>query len=61
MGLPVQPQYLKITDLSLVPPEYIKPITEASVMKSEIKKQLVDTGEVLPWCRLVEGRSLTIR
>ena len=52
---------LEITDLSLVPPEYIKPITEASVMKAEIKKQLVDTGEVLPWCRLVEGRSLTIR
>lgn len=52
---------LEITDLSLVPPEYIKPITEASVMKGEIKKQLVDTGEVLPWCRLVEGRSLTIR
>ncbi|MGI5885709.1 MAG: siphovirus Gp157 family protein [Candidatus Spyradocola sp.] len=52
---------LEITDLAKVPPEYLKPITEESVRKTEIKRELVDTGEVLPWCRLVEGRSLSIR
>ena len=52
---------LEITDLTKVPAEYIKPITEDNVRKADIKRQLVDTGEVLPWCRLVEGRSLSIR
>ena len=52
---------LEITDLTKVPPEYLKPVTEDSVRKTEIKRELVGTGEVLPWCRLVEGRSLTIR
>ena len=52
---------VEITDLSKVPPEYLKPITEDSVRKADIKRELIDTGEVLPWCRLVEGRSLIIR
>jgi len=52
---------LEITDVAKVPQEYFKPRTEDDVRKADIKKQLVDTGEVLPWCRLVEGRSLSIR
>lgn len=52
---------LEITDLTAVPEEYFKPRTEADVRKSEIKKELTETGEVLPWARLVSERGLTIR
>ena len=54
---------LEITDLSAVPPEYIKPHkrTEDDVDKKSITALLLETGEVMPWARLVAGRSLNIR
>ena len=54
---------LEITDLDAVPPEYIKPHkrTEDDVNKKAITALLLETGEVMPWGRLVTGRSLNIR
>ena len=54
---------LEITDLAAVPPEYIKPHkrTEDDVNKKAITALLLETGEVMPWARLVAGRSLNIR
>ena len=54
---------LEITDLDAVPPEYIKPHkrTEDDVNKKAITALLLETGEVMPWARLVAGRSLNIR
>ena len=54
---------LEITDLGAVPPEFIKPHkrTEDDVDKKSITALLLETGEVMPWARLVAGRSLNIR
>ena len=54
---------LEITDLDAVPPEYIKlhKRTEDDVNKKAITALLMETGEVMPWARLVTVRSLNIR
>lgn len=52
---------LEITDLSQVPAEYIKPLTEEQVMRTMIKAELELTGEVLPWARLVTKKGLRVR
>lgn len=54
---------LEITELDAVPPEYIKPHkrSEDDVNKKAITALLLETGEVMPWARLVTGRSLNIR
>lgn len=54
---------LELTDLEAVPAEYIKPrtIKETDIDKKAITDYLKETGEVLPYARLVAGRSLTIK
>lgn len=54
---------LEITELDAVPEEYIKPHvrSEKDVDKKSITALLLETGEVMPWARLVKGRSLNIR
>lgn len=57
------PRHLEITDLSAVPPEYIRPHerTESDVDKKSITALLLETGEIMPWARLTQRRSLNIR
>ena len=54
---------LELTDIGAVPEEYIKPRTlkESDINKKAIAEYIKETGEVLPYARLVAGRSLNIR
>lgn len=54
---------LEITDLDGIPDEYIKPHrrTAEDIDKKAITAYIKETGEVLPYARLVVGRSLSIR
>lgn len=58
-----QNSHVEITDLAAVPEEYLKqrPRKEDDINKKAIADYIKETGEILPFARMVAGRSLNIR
>lgn len=54
---------LEITDLDAVPFDYVKPHnrSEADIDRRALTAYIMETGEILPYARLTENRSINIR